>query len=89
MNGRGLPRRLVGKGKIAYRGGDHMESEDLVRAGQEFIQTCCLAQNQFDAWILHFNEKQLKAHFGSLVEVRSWLNELVHEAKNIVQANSP
>ena len=65
-----------------------MENEDLVKAGLEFIQTCCLAQNQFDAWILHFNEEQLKVHFSRLVEVRSGLNELVHEAKNIVQSSS-
>ena len=89
MNGRGLSRRLVGKGKITYRGMDHMENEELIRAGLEFVETCCLAQNQFDAWILHFNEKQLKLHFKDLVEVRIRLNELVHEAKKVVQANSP
>ncbi len=61
-----------------------MQNDDFINFGLEFIQTCCAAQNQFDAWVEHFSEAELKAHFERLVEMRTHLNDVTREGKAII-----
>ena len=61
-----------------------MENEGPARPGFEFIQACCMAQNQFDVWVESLNEADLKERFRRLVEIRSSLNEVLREAKAIL-----
>ena len=61
-----------------------MERENLGELGLEFIETCCAAQSQFDAWMDRLPETQLKTHFNSLVEMRTRLNDIVREASVIL-----
>ena len=62
-----------------------MENKDPIDLGLEFIQTCCEAQNQFDNWVEHFNERELKTYFKRLVEIRSHLNDITRESRALVQ----
>ena len=61
-----------------------MANEGPARPGLEFIQACCMAQNQFDIWVESLSEVDLKKHFGRLVEIRSSLNEVLREGKAVL-----
>ena len=61
-----------------------MTNEGPARPGIEFIQACCMAQNQFDVWVESLSEADLKKHFRRLVEIRSSLNEALREAKTVL-----